>query len=179
MLSNWQQSNLFPGRRAKLHLKFLPSKTKLKTQLMQSIFANKSPPTNRPVVKTETSGATAEVLQATPTGGIRILGGILTNSKLDTNPIETSRFACSAKSRIIAKRSVASASMPTSRVSTPMVTLSGPKSTLLLTLTQVRTPHQSSPLRIFNSELDGTPTSSSIRHSATNYESVYHLNCNL
>jgi hypothetical protein len=34
-------------------------------------------------------------------------------------------------------------------------------------------------LRIFNSELDGTPTSSSIRHSANHYESVYHLNCNL
>jgi hypothetical protein len=44
---------------------------------------------------------------------------------------------------------------------------------------QVRTPHQSSPLRIFNSELDGTPTSSSTRHSANNYEFVCHLHCDL
>ncbi len=62
---------------------------------------------------------------------------------------------------------------------TPMVALSGQRSTLLLTPTQVRTPYQSSPLRIFDSELDGTPTSSSIRHSANNYEFVYHLNFNL
>jgi hypothetical protein len=45
--------------------------------------------------------------------------------------------------------------------------------------TQVRIPLQFSPCRIFSSELDGTPTSSSIGHSTVNYESLRHFNCYL
>jgi hypothetical protein len=46
-------------------------------------------------------------------------------------------------------------------------------------LIQVRPQLQFSLWRIFNSELDGTPTSSSTHHSTNNYEFVCHLHCNL
>jgi hypothetical protein len=75
-------------------------------------FRQQSPPTNRPMVKTRTSGATAEERPATPTGGILILGGILTNSNLGVIPTETSKFASSAKFPITVRKTVASTSTP-------------------------------------------------------------------
>jgi hypothetical protein len=111
-------------------------------------------------------------LQTQATGATPTPGETLISRLKVTMPTRTNKSAFSAKFLIIARRNAARESMPTSCVSTPMVALSGPWSALLPTLTQVRTPHQSRLSRIFSTELDGTPTSSSSHHSADHYEFV-------
>ncbi len=177
LLSNWQRLNPAQERKANLPLKSSQWRTMQRIRLMLLTSANRKPPTRHFDFKTGISVATTGERPAT--GVILTPGGIQTNSNQGITPPATSRFVFSARFRIIAKKNVASASTPTSRASTPMVALSGRMSMPLLKPTQVRTLHLSSPLWIFNFEFDGTPTSSSIRHSANNYEFVYHLHCNL
>jgi hypothetical protein len=73
--------------------------------------------------------------------------------------------AFSAESKATVKRIAERGSTLTSHAWTPMVNLSGQKSTRLKPVYQSRP----SRIRIFNSELDGTPTSSSCRHSSDYY----------
>jgi hypothetical protein len=119
-------------------------------------------------------------LQTQATGATATPGETLTSKVKVIMPTETKKFAFSAKYLTTIRRNAASESTPTSHVSTPMDAHSGRRSMLPQTTTKVKIcQHQSRLSRIFNTELDGTPTSSSSRHSADHYEFVCHLICNL
>jgi hypothetical protein len=129
-------------------------------------------------------GATTEALQGpattnrtTPTPGEISLNKII---RRVTILITKSKFVSSARSPITVRRSVERGSLPTNPVWTPMDARSGPRSMpLQITTRTSHRQHQSRLSRIFNTELDGTPTSSSTHHSADHYEFVCHFNCNL
>jgi len=127
-------------------------------------------------------GATTEALQgpATTTRTTPTPGEIPLNKLIRrvTILIATSKFVSSARSLITVRRSVERGSMPTNPVWTPIDARSGPRS-MPLQITTRTNQHRSRLSRIFNTELDGTPTSSSTRHSADHYEFVCHFNCNL
>jgi hypothetical protein len=135
---------------------------------------------NHKGAEAKTTGETTEEALPTPTETTPTPGETPASSPKETIPTGISKSACSAKSQITARKSVANGLPPISLVSTLMDAHSGQKSMQPPTPIQVKTNLlQSSPLRIFNSELDGTPTSSSTCHSANNYEFVCHLHCNL
>ncbi len=92
-----------------------------------------------------------------------------------TTLIETKRLASSARNWATGKKTAERESTPTNHVWMQAVKLSG------LKLTLPKMGHQSrlSRTRIFNSELDGTPTSSSCLHSSNHYEFVCCFNCNV
>jgi hypothetical protein len=166
--SNWPLLNHDQERRPSRPLKSSQWMMIPRIRLMLSISANRRTPINHNVVKTGISVATTGEQPATPTGVILTPGGIQTNNSQGITLLATSKSVFSARYQITDRKNAASASTPTSCASTPMVGISGQRSMPLPTPTQVRTLRQSSPLRIFNFELDGTPTSSSICHSANN-----------
>jgi len=92
-----------------------------------------------------------------------------------TTPIETKRLASSARNWATGKKTAERESTPTNPVWMLAVKLSGLKLTLPIMMHQSRL----SRTRIFNSELDGTPTSSSCRHSSNHNEFVCCFNCNV
>ncbi len=103
----------------------------------------------------------------------------ITTTRRATTPTATSRSASSAIFPTTVRWTARRELLPTSPAWTPVVARSGPRSMPLQTTKTSSWLLQSNLCRIFNSELDGTPTSSSLCHSATNYESVFHLHCNL
>jgi hypothetical protein len=119
------------------------------------------------------------------TTGHRTIIGATTNNHGDpalttirgqaTTPTETKQLAFSARNWATGRRIAERGSTQINPVWTQAVKLSGLKLTLLTMGHQSRL----SRTRIFNSELDGTPTSSSCRHSSNHYEFVCCFNCNV
>jgi hypothetical protein len=119
-------------------------------------------------------------LQTQATGAIPTPGETLISKVKVTMQTGTNKSVCSARYLIITRRNAASESTPTNHALTPMDAHSGQRSMLPRTTTKVKNhQHQSRLSRIFSIELDGTPTSSSSRHSADHFEFVCHLYCNL
>jgi hypothetical protein len=96
-----------------------------------------------------------------------------------TTPLGMARRASFARCRITDKRNVAKGSRPTNLAWTPTDGHSGQRSTLLTPTQPILWRLRQSPSRIFSDELDGTPTSSSPRHSSVNIESLCHLHCDI
>ncbi len=109
----------------------------------------------------------------------RTTTGTITSSNLDliqeTTPTRTRWPVFSAGNKDTGRTNAERGSTPTSPAWTWAVNHSGQKLTLLRMVFQSRP----SRTRIFSSELDGTPTSSSCRHSSNYYEFVCGFNRDL
>ena len=136
-------------------------KTNQGTSLQTKIKTNSKIATNQDQI----SGLTA-IIATTP----------ITSSKDDptqgTMPTETRWPASSANGKVTVRRNAGKGSMPINLAWTQTVKTFGRKSI------PPKMGHKFNPSRssIFNSELDGTPTSSFRRHSSNYYESMCCLN---
>ncbi len=129
------------------------------------------------VATTEAPPGPATTTGTTPTPGETQLNKLIHRV---TTLIATSKFVSSARSLITVRRIVVRELLPTNPVWIPVDAHSGPRSMPLQTTTRIsHCQLRSKPSRIFNTELDGTPMSSSTHHSANHYESMCHLNCDL
>jgi len=96
-----------------------------------------------------------------------------------TTSTETDRRAFSARCKTTGRRSAAKGSRPTNLAWIPTDVHSGQRSMLLIPTQPILWRLQHLPSRIFSDELDGTPTSSSPRHSSTDIESLCRFNGNV